>query len=180
MKHGKEYLGNLLTTAAIFGTMAVLCLCVAMMNMHGWFEFSGQTSKSLYTESEFMLKVKDDGRTIYKSAEGVSENLKENLLSTTYPNPHAAEAAATELPSGPWWDDYLGMRAAHAHAVNICTHSDGKVSNETGGGRHITRFRFHDNGRHFTRTDHQSQTQYGYQTYDSFFYDVSRNYCNCN
>jgi hypothetical protein len=174
----RDDIKHLAITALVFLTFFVLALCVAMANQSGWFEFSEQTSASLYTESEFVLVVKDNGETVYKAATGVSEALRQELLTTVYPNPTAAEDAATEQPSGPWWDDYLTTRPAEAHAVNVCWNGDNpKVSLQTGGGRHITKHRYDYNGWRYTRTDHQTLTQYGYVTYDVFKYRVDKRYC---
>jgi len=155
--------------------VVVICATVAMMNRH-WFEFSEQTSESLYTESEFVLVVKDNGETVYKAANGISDALKDTLLSTKYRSPEAAEAAATEVPRAGWWWPYLETREAEAHANNVCT-TRTKVSLQTGGGRHITKHRGDWNGKRHTRTDHQTLTQNGYQTYDTFFYSVNKRYC---
>lgn len=132
-----------------------------------------------HEHSEFALKVAATGETVYtdvpegalKGTAAISANLARELLSTTYPDPETATEAAS--------DEELSGNVAFAHAVNVCTHSDGKVSHQTGGGRHLTWFRFHDNGRHYTRTAHQVLTSNGYQTTDTFSYDVSRNYCGC-
>ena len=159
-------------------TLVIFCAAFALAGIgvqSGLFPTSDYSQKSIYEPSEFMLEVEANGETIFTGVEGgsriLTEEIWEEVKGRVYPSPEAAvEAVEGPLPGNP----------ALAHAVNICTHSDGKVSNETGGGRHITKFRFHDNGRHFTRTDHQTLTQNGYITYDTFYYDVSRSYCGCN
>lgn len=80
----------------------------------------------------------------------------------------------------PWWWPYLQLsKPAYAHAVNVCTTSkSGKVSLQTGGGRHITKHRYDSGGFRYTRTDHQVLTQFGgYQTYDVFRYRIDKRYC---
>ncbi len=166
---------NLWHLAIALVAVVVLFLTVAMANQR-WFEFSGQTSASLYRDSEFVLTVKANGETLYEAADGVSDALKEELLTTVYPSPEAAEAAATEEPKAAWWWPYLQSRRAEAHANNVCT-TRTKVSLQTGGGRHITKWRYDRNGYRYTRTDHQTLTQSGYQTYDKFFYRANKRYC---
>lgn len=132
-----------------------------------------------HEHSEFALRVGDTGKTVYtkvpegalKGTAAISSDLARELLSTTYPDPETATEAATH--------EELAGNPAFAHAVNVCTHSSGKVSHQTGSGRHLTWFRFHDGGRHYTRTAHQVLTQSGYQTTDTFSYSVSRNFCGC-
>ena len=171
----KDLLTNLCQLVFAAAVVVVISLCVAIANQR-WFEFSDQTSASLYVESEFVLRVEEDGRTVYEAADGVSENLKENLLSTVYPSPELAEDAGTEPVARGWWWPYLEARPAEAHANNVCT-TRTKVSLQTGGGRHITKHRYDRNGYRYTRTDHQALTQSGYQTYDVFQYRVDKRYC---
>lgn len=120
--------------------------------------------------SEFALKVAADGETVYTSAKGISQMLYEEIMEEVYPTPEAAVAATSPALAG---------NPAFAHAVNLCTHSDGKVSNQTGGGRHLTWFVKHENNRHYTKTAHQVLTINGYQTTELYAYDVSRSYCGC-
>ena len=172
----KDYFGPK-TLGPLYG----LAICISFFSVlsltgihYGWLPTS-DAAPSRYVSTEFDLTVRESGETVFTSVENVSEGLADELLSSTYPSPEAAEHAAS--PGSP---DSFWMRSANAHAVKVCTHSTtGVVSNQTGGGRHVTWFRFHDNGRHYTRTDHQVLTQNGYQTTDTFRYDVSRAYCNC-
>ena len=106
----------------------------------------------------------------------MSEALREELLSTAYTTPEAAEAEGTEAVARGWWWPYLETRRAEAHANNVCT-TRTKVSLQTGGGRHITKHRYDTATYRYTRTDHQALTQSGYRTYDVFKYRVNKGYC---
>lgn len=176
----KDLLVNLWHLTLAGAATVVIFLCVAMANQSVFNDaFSEQQSRSLYQESEFVLRVSESGETVYESVEGVSEELREELLSTVYPSPEAAEAAATEAVALPWWWPYLQLsKPAYAHAVNVCTTSKkGKVSHQTGGGRHITKHRYDTGGYRYTRTDHQALTINGYQTYDVFKYRIDLDFC---
>ena len=176
MKFAGEYLKDAATTALVFLTFIVLALCVAFANMSGWFEFSEQ-DEIPHRPSEFVLEVNQNGETVYRAAEGVSDVLKEELLSTTYPNPESAMHAATGAGMGPWWGVYLGMRSAGAHAVKKCTTQDGVVSEQTGSGRHLTYHRFDRDGYRYTKTYHQVLTQSGWVTTDVFYAKIDKGYC---
>ena len=75
--------------------------------------------------------------------------------------------------------EQVGTKPAFAHAAKVCTHRDGVVSNQTTYSRHVTNFRFHDNGRHYTKTVHQNLLQSGWTTVDTYYSDVPRSYCSC-
>src|SRR5215207_10321137 len=90
-----------------------------------------------------------------------------------YPTPEDAEYAATGNTV-----EEEGITIQHALA--ICTHGDGVTSLLTGGGRHLTNFRKHENGRHYTTTFHQVLTNSGWVTYNRFRYSVTRRFCGCN
>lgn len=162
-KDGLKFLGIL-----------IFCVEVAMITMlsiQGGFIPTSSGNATHQEHSEFALKVAANGETVYTAAENVSRATRKVIVQEVYPSPEAAvEAVEGPLPGNP----------ALAHAVSVCTHSDGKVSNQTGGGRHLTWFVKHENGRHYTKTAHQVLTINGYQTTDVYAYDVSRTYCGCN
>ena len=171
----KDYFGPK-TLGPLYG----LVICISFFSVlsltgihYGWLPTSEQPPQP-HHPSTFVLTVGDTGETVFESVENVSEGLADELLSSTYPSPEAAEHAAS--PGSP---DSLWMRSAHAHAVKVCTHSDGVVSNQTGSGRHLTNFVKHENGRHYTKTFHQVLTYSGWVTTDVFNYSVTRSYCGC-
>jgi hypothetical protein len=179
-------LGGIWLALIPFAFFAVLAIAG---NNYGWWATS-EGNAPRYVKTEFEAKVKTSGETVFTSVEAgseeLTEELEEKLMGKTFLSPDAAEYAATEAIDRPetlpwtWIYHQIGTRPAYAHAVKICTHNrDGVVSRNTGAGRHVTWFIKHDNGRHFTRTDHQILTQYGYQTYATYRYDVSRSYCGC-
>lgn len=156
-----------------FLAILIFCVEVAMIVMlaeQGGFIPTSSDNATHQEHSEFALKVAANGETVYTAAENVSKATRKVIMQEVYPSPEAATEATSPALAG---------NVAWAHAVNVCTHSDGKVSNRTGGGRHLTWFRFHENGRHYTKTAHQVLTLNGYQTTDVYAYDVSRDYCSC-
>ncbi len=76
-------------------------------------------------------------------------------------------------------DDFFSVKAASAHATSVCTHSDGVVTNDTGFSRHLTSFRKHENGRHYTVTRHQNLTNSGWVTVGTYRHSETRNFCGC-
>ena len=172
LRHAITYIGQ---TLLAFWICFVLALCVAFAMGAGWFDFSAGNEGGLsggHTEaaSRFELKVASDGRTIYTEAENVGLEIRRAIMGKVYPSPEAAVAATSpELPGNP----------AYAHAVNLCYHGTGKVSNSTGNSRHLTWFVKHENNRHYTKTAHQVLSNYVWVTTDVYAYDVSRSYCGC-
>lgn len=77
-------------------------------------------------------------------------------------------------------DGFFSVEAASAHAAAVCTHSDGVVTGLTGAGRHLTSFRYHKNGRHYTITRHQILQPWGWVTVNTYRHSETRNFCGCN
>jgi hypothetical protein len=124
-------------------------------------------------DGAFVLWVKDTGETVYKDVPAtLTEEAEEYLLSRVFEDHDAAMDAVTG-------GEKLSGNPVYAHAVNVCYHGTGKASNETGSGRHLTWFRYHQDQRHYTTTAHQVLTTNGYLTTDTFKTSVSRTYCGC-
>lgn len=100
--------------------------------------------------------------------------LREELLNTLYPNPEAAEEAATGRTLAEEGEIVV------QHAVAICTHFDNVISFGGGSRRHVTDFLRHEDGRHYTITRHQKYVSgAGWLTTDRFRYSARRSYCGC-
>jgi hypothetical protein len=121
--------------------------------------------------TQFEIRVAEGGDSIYTAMSHVSEEVREEVAGVVYDSPEEATDATSHSLAG---------NPAMAHAVKICTHNrNGVVSQQTGGGRHVTWFVKHQNGAHFTTTVHQILTTNGYQTVARYDYAVARSYCGC-
>ena len=170
MKKAKDGLWRYVRYCAAVAPFALLFWVCLVLVQSGVFPTStGNTNP--YEYSEFTLRVSEGGQTVYTAAENVTDAVYGEVMGKVYPDPETATEAVSSVE--------LAGNPAFAHAVNICTHSSGKVFNQTGGGRHLTRFDGHRDNRHHTDTFHQVLTQNGYQTTDRFHYSVSRGYCGC-
>jgi hypothetical protein len=160
--------GYFLIVAACFIASSAL-----FANQAGVFNFSEGNANRGVADGAFVLWVKNTGQTVYKDVPAtITEEAEEYLLGTVFSDHDAAMDAVTG-------GEKLSGNPVYAHAVNVCYHGSGKASNETGGGRHLTWFRYHQNDRHYTTTAHQVLTQNGYLTTDTFRTSVSRNFCGC-
>lgn len=164
-----------------YGTFALLIgLCVIGQRYDVW-----ETSSIVLPHEErgeFVLEVSESGDIVFKVAEGVSEDLRQKLLSTKYESPEAAEYAVSSTRPAPpmawWWPlASLGMRSAEAHAVAYCTTSSGKVTRNNGSSRHLTKHRFDYNGWRYTVTYHQIRQPWGWVIVDTFYYEIPKRYC---
>ena len=155
---------TLLTQVGIWTGLVVLVAFVVNLSMLGIQSGLFPTSTgNAYPPSEtsFTLQVSAAGETVYTSARAVTEELREEIMGTTYPTPDAAIDAVVGVE--------LAGNVAQAHAKNVCwRHRYGKVSNQTGGGRHLTWWRKDYRGFRYTTTAHQVLTQNGYQTISTF------------
>lgn len=116
----------------------------------------------------------ETGEVRFVSVEGVSSQLKQTLLNTVYASPEEAEFAATGV------ETQEAGEITVQHAVGICTHADNVITYGTGTRRHVTDFRKHENGRHYTVTRHQKYVSgAGWFTVERFYYSVRRSYCGC-
>jgi hypothetical protein len=166
-----------LIQAAIWAGLIVFCAFVVNLSyigiQSGILPTSEGNANRGVADGAFVLWVKDTGQTVYKDVPAtVTEEAEEYLLGTVFPD---HDAAMDAVAGG----EKLSGNPVYAHAVNVCYHGSGKASNETGGGRHLTWFRYHQNDRHYTTTAHQVLTQNGYLTTDTFRTSVSRNFCGC-
>jgi hypothetical protein len=119
--------------------------------------------------SELTLHVSSSGKSVYKAASHISEELREEIMGTTYPTPDAAIAAVVgPLPGNP----------AHAHAVNVCWNGPGgKASHQTGSSRHWTFHRYDSGGYRYTTTQPQLLQTWGWLTTDTFKTRTRLSYC---
>jgi hypothetical protein len=156
----------------IFFVFFDLFLCAAFGVQSGILPTSPQQSQEGGANSEFMIVVGEDGKAVYEAAEGVSEELREELLSTTYSSFEAAlEASHNDAYGEP-------PNVAYAHAVKKCTTSElGKVSLDFGYSRHVT-FHHYDRGSYrYTTTYHQHLTHWGWQTNAKYKAKIPKSRC---
>jgi hypothetical protein len=163
----KEYLPTWIVLFLMACTTPVLVMVVMLLNQSGFFHY---TEEPFYPSPnrEFSLKVEETGRTIYTGTENVSKELREEIMGTVYETPEAAlDAAHDPLPGNP----------AYAHAVLKCTQRDGVVSEDTGGGYHLTYHRYDRNGYRFTKTYHMVRSHPAPVATDVFYAKIDKRYC---
>ena len=182
MREGHLSARGVALQVGIWAGLVIACAFVVNLSLlgiqSGFFQSSPVADNSTqqgHIDAQFALDVAQNGETVYTAVESgayvVTEELRDELLGTTYPSPELATTAAT--------GEEVSGNAAYAHAVNICTHDrGGKASRNTGASRHLTRFTGHYNRRHHTKTIHQLM-QAGYPVTGTFRYSVRRGYCGC-
>lgn len=160
---------DVLKIAGILGFFLIFAMMCLIAIQAGWL---GPKDESFYHgRSQFEISVGKGGDSVYTGLAAVSEEVREEVEGVVYESPEAATDATSHSLAG---------NVALAHAARVCTHSkSGVVSNNTGGGRHLTWFQGHWSGAHHTRTVHQTLTQSGWVTYATYDYAVARSYCNC-
>ena len=153
------------------GTFVVYALLCMVLIQSGALPTSTIKADPSVHKTPFELEVAEDGETVFNDwPRTLAAEVRGEIDSTVYPDPETATHAVTgDLPGNP----------AEAHAVKVCTHSDGVRSNDTGFSYHLTNFRKHENNRHYTTTYHKTLVNGGYLTTDTFHYSVSRSYCGC-
>lgn len=133
----------------------------------GWLATS-EGNMGPHPNREFTLKVEATGETVFTATRSVSEELREEIMGTVYPTPEAAlDAVHAPLPGNP----------AFAHAVLKCTTRDGVVSENTGGGYHLTNHRFDRDGYRYTKTWHMVYSHPAPVATDVFFAKIDKRYC---